>query len=63
MRMVQGILAQHEQSRVLGALEENMEPSDDEDETEEEDEEDEDEGMADGEDDALAASLGGLGLN
>lgn len=63
MRMVQGILAQHEQSRVLGPLEENMEPSDDEDETEEEDEEDEDEGMADGEDDALAASLGGLGLN
>ncbi|RMZ56137.1 hypothetical protein APUTEX25_004561, partial [Auxenochlorella protothecoides] len=60
---IDGILAQHEQSRVLGPLEENMEPSDDEDETEEEDEEDEDEGMADGEDDALAASLGGLGLN
>ncbi|KAL6781108.1 RANGAP1 [Auxenochlorella protothecoides x Auxenochlorella symbiontica] len=60
---IEGILAQHEQSRVLGTLEENMEPSDDEDETEEEDEEDEDEGMADGEDDALAASLGGLGLN
>lgn len=60
----QGILARHEHSGVLGSLEENMEPADDEDETDEEEEdEDEEESMADGDEDALVAGLGGLGIH